>query len=162
MTMNNQLGRARRGHDFRNTIPAVVRWTEENHELLTSFLPPEIRKNPLPRIQDTDWTKSFIYYYFFIFLMAWGWDYLVVGHCFRLLYQLQTIDDECGAVGGMRIGRWNRSCWRKPTPVPLFPPQIQYNLTRARTRAATMESRLWIISYKFYVRMRRPPLWSIG
>jgi hypothetical protein len=41
-----------------------------------------------------------------------------------LLYQPQTIDDECGAVGGMRIGRRNRSTRRKPAPVPLSPPQI--------------------------------------
>jgi hypothetical protein len=27
-------------------------------------------------------------------------------------------DDECGAVGGIRIGRGNRSTRRKPDPVP--------------------------------------------
>jgi hypothetical protein len=31
-------------------------------------------------------------------------------------------DDECGAVGGMRIGRGNRSTRRKLPPVPLCPP----------------------------------------
>jgi hypothetical protein len=44
-------------------------------------------------------------------------------------------DDECGAVGGMRIGRG------KPAPVPLRPPQIPHDLTWARTRAATVGSR---------------------
>jgi hypothetical protein len=29
------------------------------------------------------------------------------------------IDDECAAVGGIRIGRGNRSIQRKPDPVPL-------------------------------------------
>jgi hypothetical protein len=33
-------------------------------------------------------------------------------------------DDECGAVGGMRIGSGNRSTRRKPDPVPLCPPYL--------------------------------------
>jgi hypothetical protein len=49
-------------------------------------------------------------------------------------------DDECGAVGGMLIGRENRSTRRKPAPVPLSPPQIPRDLTRARTRAAAVGS----------------------
>jgi hypothetical protein len=43
-------------------------------------------------------------------------------------------DDDCGAVGGMRIGRGNRSC----------PPQISHDLTWARTRAAAVGSLLLI------------------
>jgi hypothetical protein len=50
-------------------------------------------------------------------------------------------DNECGAVDGMRIGKGNRSTRRKPTPVPLRPPQIQHDLTWARTRAAVVGSR---------------------
>jgi hypothetical protein len=38
-------------------------------------------------------------------------------------------DDDYGAVGGMRIGRGNRSTRRKPAPVPLCPPQIPHDLT---------------------------------
>jgi hypothetical protein len=38
-------------------------------------------------------------------------------------------DDECGAVGGMRIGRGNWSSQRKPVPIPLCPPQIPHDLT---------------------------------
>jgi hypothetical protein len=38
-------------------------------------------------------------------------------------------DDEYGAVGGMRIGRGNRSTRRKPNPVPLCPPEISHDLT---------------------------------
>jgi hypothetical protein len=42
-----------------------------------------------------------------------------------LLYQPQMIhDDECGPVGGMRIGRGNRSTRRKPAPGPLCPPDL--------------------------------------
>jgi hypothetical protein len=50
-------------------------------------------------------------------------------------------DGDCGAFRGMRIGRENRSTRRKPTPVPLCPPQLPHELTRARTRAAAVESR---------------------
>jgi hypothetical protein len=45
-----------------------------------------------------------------------------------LLYQPRMIDDDYGAVGGMRIGRGNRSTRRKPAPVPLCPPQIPHDL----------------------------------
>jgi hypothetical protein len=39
-----------------------------------------------------------------------------------LLYQPRMIDDDYGAVGGMRVGRGNRSTRRKPAPVLLYPP----------------------------------------
>jgi hypothetical protein len=48
-----------------------------------------------------------------------------------LLYQPRTIDDECGAIGGMKIGRRNRNTRRKPVPVPLCPPQIPHDVTWA-------------------------------
>jgi hypothetical protein len=57
-----------------------------------------------------------------------------------LLYQPRTID-ECAAIGGMRIGRGNRSTRRKPAPVPLCPPQIPHDLTWTRTRAAAVGRR---------------------
>jgi hypothetical protein len=58
-----------------------------------------------------------------------------------LLYQPQMIDDgDCGAIGGLKIGRGNRSTRRKAAPVPLFPPQIPYDLTRARTWTAAVGS----------------------
>jgi hypothetical protein len=45
-----------------------------------------------------------------------------------LLYQPQMIDEgDCGAIGGMKIGIGNRSTLRKPTPVPLCPPQIPHD-----------------------------------
>jgi hypothetical protein len=37
-------------------------------------------------------------------------------------------DDECGAIGEMRIGKGNRSTMRKPALVPLCPPQILHDL----------------------------------
>jgi hypothetical protein len=33
-------------------------------------------------------------------------------------------DYDDGEFGGMKIGRGNRSAWRKPAPVPLWSPQI--------------------------------------
>jgi hypothetical protein len=57
-----------------------------------------------------------------------------------LLYQPRMIDDDYGAVSGMRIGRGNRSTRRKPAPVALCPPHIPHDLTWDRTRAAAVGS----------------------
>jgi hypothetical protein len=58
-----------------------------------------------------------------------------------LLYRPQMIyNDDCGAIGGIRIDKGNRSTRRKPAPVPLCPPQILHDQTRARTRAAAVGS----------------------
>jgi hypothetical protein len=60
---------------------------------------------------------------------------------FGTVYQPQMIDDgDCGATGGMKIGRWNRSTRRNPSLVPLCPPQIPHYQTRAGTRAAAVGS----------------------
>jgi hypothetical protein len=48
-----------------------------------------------------------------------------------LLYQPRMIGDgDCGEIGGMKIGRGNRSTRRKPAPAPLCPPQIPHDYTR--------------------------------
>jgi hypothetical protein len=53
---------------------------------------------------------------------------------YGLLYKPQMIDKgNCEAIGGMQIGRGNRSTRRKPAPAPLCPPQISHDQTRART-----------------------------
>jgi hypothetical protein len=58
-----------------------------------------------------------------------------------LLYKPQMIDeDDCGTIGGMKIGRGNRSTQRKPALAPLCPPQIPHDQTRARTWAAALGS----------------------
>jgi hypothetical protein len=42
-----------------------------------------------------------------------------------LLYQPRIIGDgDCGEIGGMKIGRGNRSTRRKPAPAPHCSPQI--------------------------------------
>jgi hypothetical protein len=76
--------------------------------------------------------------------MGWGDTvHLVRRPLIGLLYQRRIIDydDECGPVGGMRIGRGHRRTRRKPAPTPLCPPQIPHDLTWVRTRAAAVESR---------------------
>jgi hypothetical protein len=47
-------------------------------------------------------------------------------------------DYDDGEIGGM-IGKGNRSTRRKPTPVPLCPPQTPH-AARTRTRAAAVGS----------------------
>jgi hypothetical protein len=50
-----------------------------------------------------------------------------------LLYQPQMIDDgDCGAIGGMKIGRGNRNARRRPSSAPLCPPQIPHDQTWAQ------------------------------
>jgi hypothetical protein len=81
---------------------------------------------------------------FFFLGVEWDRVRLVRRPLIGLLYQPQMIDDECGAVGGMRSERGNRSTHRKPTPVPLSPPQIPHDLIWARTRAWAI---WWMVSW---------------
>jgi hypothetical protein len=82
---------------------------------------------------------KFLFFFFFFFFFRWDETESTsyIGQYIGLID-----DDECGAVGGMRIGRETRSNWRTPAPVPLCPPQIPHDLTWDRTRAATVGSRL--------------------
>jgi hypothetical protein len=94
----------------------------------------------------------YYYYFFLVFSDGWDWIHLVRRPPFGLLYQ-PRIDDEWGVVGGMIIGRGNRSTRRKTTPVPLCPPQIPHDLTWDRTRAAAVGSRrltAWAMARPFY------------
>jgi hypothetical protein len=83
---------------------------------------------PPDRYQDSSSIFNFFNYW-------WGGITSVgTGAPSGLLYKPQMIDeDDCGAVGGMKIGRGNRSTQRKPAPAPLCPPQIPHDQTRART-----------------------------
>jgi hypothetical protein len=73
-------------------------------------------------------------YSFFFIIGGVGLSPLGTAATSGLLYKPQMIDDgDCGAIGGMKIGRGNRSTRRKPAPAPLCPPQIPHNQTRART-----------------------------
>jgi hypothetical protein len=64
-----------------------------------------------------------------------------------LLCQLRR-KDENGAVGEIRIGRWNRSTRRKPSSVPLCAPQISHGIACDRT---------WSVA----VGSRRPTTWAM-
>jgi hypothetical protein len=37
--------------------------------------------------------------------------------------------NECGAFGGMRVGRGDKSTWKKFATLKLLPPQISHDLT---------------------------------
>jgi hypothetical protein len=61
-------------------------------------------------------TKWKICYYFFIIIILSG-----VVYCGHYWYQPQMIGDgDCGEIGGMKIGRENRSTRRNPAPAPLL------------------------------------------
>jgi hypothetical protein len=83
------------------------------------------------------------------FFVGWDWVHLVRQPLIGLLHQRGMIDgDECGAVGGMTIGRGNRSTWRKPAPAPLCPPQIPHDWLELKPglpgwEAGNQPSELW-------------------
>jgi hypothetical protein len=69
-------------------------------------------------------------------LFSWAETvHLVLRPLFGLLYEPQIRDDDNGTIDGMRSTR------RKPVPVPICPPHVPHDLTRARTRAAAVASR---------------------
>jgi hypothetical protein len=84
--------------------------------------------------------KLFVFSHFLgVFWNGVDWVHLVRRSLISLLYKPQMMDDgDCGAIGGTKIGMENRTTWRKSAPVPLCPPQIPYDLTRAQTRAAAV------------------------
>jgi hypothetical protein len=101
-----------------------------------------------------------LYFFFFSFL---GWCetvHLVRRQLIGLLYQPRMIDDECGAVGRMRIGKGNRSTRRKPASVPLYPPQIPHDLAWVRTRAAAVGT--WRLAARAMARPSRFVLALMG
>jgi hypothetical protein len=67
-----------------------------------------------------------------------------------LLYQPQIIDNECGVIGGMTIGRGQWSTRRKPTPAPLCPKQIPHYLIWARTWAYKVGTEKLHISTRYH------------
>jgi hypothetical protein len=66
-----------------------------------------------------------VYKNFFFNLCGWT---LGTAATTGLLYQPRMIGDgDCGEIGGMKIGRGDRSTRRKPAPAPLCPPQISHD-----------------------------------
>jgi hypothetical protein len=73
--------------------------------------------------------------------VGWDWVQLLRRPLIGLLYQPRMTDgDECGAVYGFRIDKGYRRIRTEPEPVSLCPPQIPYDVTYARTRAAEVET----------------------
>jgi hypothetical protein len=72
--------------------------------------------------------------------VGWDWIHLVRRSIAALLYQPRMIDDECGVVGVLRIGRGNWSIRGKHALLLLCPPQIPYDLISAQTRAPAVGS----------------------
>jgi hypothetical protein len=71
---------------------------------------------------------------------AWTYVTRYCGHFWPIVQPQMIDEDDCGAIGGMKIGRGNRSTRRKLAPAPFCPPQIPLDQTRARTRAAAVGS----------------------
>jgi hypothetical protein len=58
-----------------------------------------------------------------IIIISWGGVRLSQLGTSATIWHIEP-DDDCGAVGGMRIGRGNRSTRKKLAPISLCPPQI--------------------------------------
>jgi hypothetical protein len=77
-----------------------------------------------------------------------------------LLYQPRMIGEgDCGDIGGMNIGRGNRSTWRKPAPAPLCPPQ--FGALRKRLRLALFKGPNWVGRKQIQFRKRCFPVFRI-
>jgi hypothetical protein len=79
--------------------------------------------------------------------VGWDWVHLVLRPLAGLLYQPQIKDNERGAVSGMKSGRGDRSTRRKPTPAPLYSPQISHHMTWVWTRPPRCEAADYRLSY---------------
>jgi hypothetical protein len=91
-------------------------------------------QNPKP-------SKLGCYHFFIIIVSGVRLSPLGTVATIGLLYQPQMMDDgDCGEIGGMKIGRGNRSTLRKPAPAPFCPPQIPHGQSQARTRATAVGS----------------------
>jgi hypothetical protein len=77
---------------------------------------------------------------FFFTASGVGLSPLYCGHFWPIVPAPMIGEGDCGAIGGMMIGRGNRSTRRKPAPAPLYPPQIPHDQTRDRTWAAAVGS----------------------
>jgi hypothetical protein len=61
---------------------------------------------------------------FFLFVRL---DFGYCGHYWPIVPAPDDSDGDCGEIGGMMIGRGNRSTRRKPALAPLCPPQIPHD-----------------------------------
>jgi hypothetical protein len=88
-----------------------------------------------PIISSSEYRNLCLRGMLFSFLgMGWDWVHLARRPLTGLFYQPRMMDDECRAVGGMRIARGNRSTRRKSAPMSLCPPQNPHDLGSNRGR----------------------------
>jgi hypothetical protein len=73
--------------------------------------------------RDSNWDAPYIFSYYYY----WGGTFGTVANT-GLMYQPRMIGDGvCEEIGGMKVGRGNRSTRRKPAPAPLCPPQMPHD-----------------------------------
>jgi hypothetical protein len=121
-----------------NIFNITVAWFQKGRSCIREFSYEEIKMGQISVSSDL---------VYFFFLIEWDWQLspLDTSATDSPLYRPRMIKDkECGAIDGIRIGRGNRSTRREPASVPLCPPQIPHDLTRARTWAASVE--IWRIT----------------
>jgi hypothetical protein len=75
-----------------------------------------------------------------LYFLLVGWDFWYCGHYWPIVPAPDDGDGDCGEIGGMKIGKENRSTRRKPDNVNFYPPQIINSLARVRPRAAAVGS----------------------
>jgi hypothetical protein len=68
------------------------------------------------------------------------WAHFIRRPLMGLFYQPRMIRKERGSVGGVRLGRRNRSTMRKLDSVILRPPQISHSVPWDRTRATAVRN----------------------
>jgi hypothetical protein len=90
-----------------------------------------------------------------------GWDFWYCGHYWPIVPAPDESDGNCGEIGGMKIGRGNRSTQREPTPAPPCPPQIPH-YTRFWTRTATVGSQRLIASAMARLKAKTIPVTGRG
>jgi hypothetical protein len=113
-------------------------WEPSNETML--FSPPLLAQSVCHFSHDFPFSPIVVRVFFLVSLGGVRLSPLGTSATVGLLYQPRMIDDDYGAVGGMRISTGSRSTGRKPAPVPLCPPQIPHDLTWDRTRAAAVGS----------------------
>jgi hypothetical protein len=77
------------------------------------------------RVRNEKNFRSVLNVIFFFKLV--GCEFGYCGHNWPILQPRMIGDGDYGEIGGMKIGRGNRSTLRKPAPAPLCPPQIPHD-----------------------------------
>jgi hypothetical protein len=60
-------------------------------------------------------------------------------------------EGDCGEIGGMKIGRGNRSTRRKPAPAPLCPRQISHEIFKIRILCVFLDFPVRVILLHLYL-----------